>query len=447
MTEDNFPEAFVRRVQEQFGDESAALLAALNLPPAVSVRKREDAALWEDEEVIPYCPGAVYLGHRPVFTTDPRFHLGEYYPQESSSMVIGAIFHQLNQSRSFKKILDTCAAPGGKSLLVLSAMDDDAILISNEIVGRRNFILQENLCKWADPRSIVIQNQVKEIPYSETFDCIVLDAPCSGEGMFRKDPGARKEWSLEGVKNCSGIQSELIQEAYRLLRPGGILIYSTCTFNREENEMQCVAMVESDKWFSISDVNMPQQARRVKEDGFTAWRFLPHEGKGEGFFCAIWEKKSSDSREKKRFKGGVQKVDWMPLPKKESGEVEAFLSVTGIPMLRNAHNEVSYFLGNFSEWQALNIRQLGVPLGQWVKKFIPHVGVLRSDLASSNCERVSVTDEQALSLLRGEDLRMEENVSTGWAIAQWKGRDLTWIKGVQNRWSNHYPKEWRIRHL
>jgi NOL1/NOP2/fmu family ribosome biogenesis protein len=115
--------------------------------------------------------------------------------------------------------------------------------------------------------------------------------------------------------------------------------------------------------------------------------------------------------------------------------------------LRNAHNEVSYFLGNFSEWQALNIRQLGVPLGQWVKKFIPHVGVLRSDLASSNCERVSVTDEQALSLLRGEDLRMDENVSTGWAIAQWKGRDLTWIKGVQNRWSNHYPKEWRIRHL
>lgn len=447
MTEDNFPEDFVRRIQSQFGDESADIFRALNQPPAVSVRKRETDKMWEDEEVIPYCPGAVYLGHRPVFTTDPRFHIGEYYPQESSSMVIGSIFHQLNQQHSFKKVLDTCAAPGGKSLLVLSAMDDDAILISNEIVGRRNFILQENLCKWADPRSVVIQNQVKEIPYSETFDCIVLDAPCSGEGMFRKDVGARKEWSLEGVMNCSNIQQELIAEAHRLLRPGGMLIYSTCTFNREENEMQCEAMVDSGKWRSYSQLNMPQQARRVEEDGFVAWRFLPHEGRGEGFFCAVWEKKSMDGREKKRFKGGDRKIDWTSLPKKESSDVAAFLSIDDIPMWRNAHNEVAYFLGNFAEWQALNIRQLGVPIGQWVKKFIPHVGILRSELANRKIPRIAVTDEQALSLLRGEDLRLEDNVVQGWAIAQWHGRDLTWVKGVQNRLSNHYPKEWRIRHL
>lgn len=116
-------------------------------------------------------------------------------------------------------------------------------------------------------------------------------------------------------------------------------------------------------------------------------------------------------------------------------------------MWRNAHNEVAYFLGNFAEWQALNIRQLGVPIGQWVKKFIPHVGILRSELANRKIPRIAVTDEQALSLLRGEDLRLEDNVVQGWAIAQWHGRDLTWVKGVQNRLSNHYPKEWRIRHL
>ncbi len=447
MIEDNFPEEFVRRIQSQFGEESSALLNALNEQPAVSVRKRETEKIWEDEEIIPYCPGAVYLGHRPVFTTDPRFHLGEYYPQESSSMVVGSIFHQLNLEYAFKKILDTCAAPGGKSLLVLSAMDDDAVLVSNEIVGKRNFILQENLCKWADPRSIVIQNQVREIPYSESFDCIVLDAPCSGEGMFRKDVGARKEWSLEGVKNCSIIQNELIAEAHRLLRPGGILIYSTCTFNREENEMQCEAMVDSGHWQNYDDIKMPKQARRVEERGFVAWRFLPHEGRGEGFFCSVWQKKAKESRDKKRFKGAERKMDWMLLPKKEATEVEAFLSIEGLPMWRNIHQEVSYFIGDYKDWQALNIRQMGVPLGQWVKKFNPHVGILRSDLANEKLPRIEVTDEQALSLLRGEDLRLDENTIQGWAIAQWKGRDLTWVKGVQNRLSNHYPKDWRIRHL
>lgn len=116
-------------------------------------------------------------------------------------------------------------------------------------------------------------------------------------------------------------------------------------------------------------------------------------------------------------------------------------------MWRNIHQEVSYFIGDYKDWQALNIRQMGVPLGQWVKKFNPHVGILRSDLANEKLPRIEVTDEQALSLLRGEDLRLDENTIQGWAIAQWRGRGLTWVKGVQNRLSNHYPKEWRIRHL
>ncbi len=443
----NFPQAFIDRLTQQFGEESQAILSALDRPAAVSVRKREPSPIWENEEKITYCPGGVYLQDRPSFTIDPRFHLGEYYPQESSSMVIGSIFHQLNQKHSFKRILDTCAAPGGKSLLVLSAMDEDAILVSNEIVGKRNFVLQENLCKWADPRSVVIQNQVREIPYSETFDCIVLDAPCSGEGMFRKDPEARKEWSVEGVKNCASIQSELIQEACRLLRPGGILIYSTCTFNREENEEQCLAMQDSGLWDNYAEVAMPDQARKVEENGFTAWRFLPQDGRGEGFFCSIWVKRSSDRREKKRFKPNEYKNEWVAMTRKEKVEVESFLSVDGIPMWRNEHNEVSYFIGDYADWRALTIRQLGVPLGQWIKKFVPHVGLLRAEMASQKIPRIAVSDEQALNLLRGEDLRMEEQVPQGWAIAQWKGRDLTWVKGVQFRLSNHYPKDWRIRHL
>lgn len=192
---------------------------------------------------------------------------------------------------------------------------------------------------------------------------------------------------------------------------------------------------------------MPIQARKVQEADFCAWRFLPHEGPGEGFFCAVWEKKSSDSRERKRFKSGVRKLEWTPLMKKEKHEVADLLSVSDIPMWRNEHNEVSYFLGDIADWEGLNIRQLGVPLGQWIKKFSPHVGILRSDLAAENITRVDVSDEEALTLLRGEDLRSTESLPAGWAIAQWKGRDLTWMKGVQNRWSNHYPKDWRIRYL
>lgn len=232
-----FPEAFKQRVEND-PFLGTPLLEALNQTAPVSVRLhplKQKAALTFSEKIA-WCEHAFYLKERPSFTLDPLFHAGCYYPQEAGSMVLDTVLKQLDLP-SEPSILDLCAAPGGKSTLIASFLNNNGLLVSNEVIQARARILTENTTKWGYTNTVVTNNDPKDFErLNEFFDVIVVDAPCSGEGMFRKDLKARDEWSEENVQICSSRQKRIVMDVWDSLKPGGFLIYSTCTFNSAENE-------------------------------------------------------------------------------------------------------------------------------------------------------------------------------------------------------------------
>ena len=289
------PEDFVRLMQEQYGADTAhALCQALaETEPEISIRlnPRKGQPLIINNvrtEAVPWCPDAYYLSERPAFTFDPLLHVGAYYVQEASSMYIANLIKKFNvQCSMFNEpvvALDLCAAPGGKSTLLAGLLPEGSVLISNEPMPKRAQVLLENMQKWTrmaegeyPVRCIVTQNYPADFAaFTDTFDLLVTDVPCSGEGMFRKDEVAVKDWSLQNVDLCWHRQREILQDIWHTLKPGGLLIYSTCTFNHFEDE-------DNARW--ICDT---LGARLLEER-----HFLPGRDRGEGFYCAAIRKNSN----------------------------------------------------------------------------------------------------------------------------------------------------------
>ena len=230
---------------------------------------------------VPHCKDAYYLNERPNFTLDPLLHAGAYYVQEASSMYLDEIIRKelSTVSCQLSTVLDLCAAPGGKSTLLRAALPDDVKLFSNEPDRKRANILMENMQKQGHPNVVVTNNYASDYKKSGIlFDLILADVPCSGEGMFRKDPATIKEWSIQNVMKCQQLQRTIITDIWDSLRPGGILIYSTCTFNRHEDE-------ENIQWIKDNfeaELVVPEK------------RFIPGVDRGEGLFMAVLRKMSTD---------------------------------------------------------------------------------------------------------------------------------------------------------
>jgi 16S rRNA C967 or C1407 C5-methylase (RsmB/RsmF family)/NOL1/NOP2/fmu family ribosome biogenesis protein len=443
------PQFFSDRILQQFGDqEGSLLLAALNKPPKVSVSKKVNSQLWSDEETIPYVENGVRLSERPSFTLDPRFHLGQYYPQESSSMFIYFLANQINQQYSVKRVIDLCAAPGGKSILLHKALKNAEVLVSNEVNAKRNVILCENLIKWGDPRSIVSQSPLKSIGGNDFWDLVLLDAPCSGEGMFRKDHQSRSEWSPAQVESCAQLQSELLEQAARLTKPGGFLIYSTCTFAPQENELQCQKFLNDEDWECWSDYEIPLGAIWKREGNFTGVQFLPHQVSGEGFFCAVFRKRETASSRVVKDPHFVND-HWRTLPAKVQHEIVRWVNVDLNSIKINDEGQLNWFSVHHDILSKLDRpRQVGIPIGYWIKeKFIPAQGMLTSGILNQSVKKIACGLEQALQLLRGEDWRVDMELANDWYVATWEGLSIAWLKRVGNRFSNHYPKDWRIRRM
>ncbi|MBR3545938.1 MAG: hypothetical protein IKN86_00045 [Bacteroidaceae bacterium] len=278
------PEDFVRMMHEQYDADTADSLchALCDTEPEVSIRlnprKGKTLSIENlDVEACPWCPDAYYLHERPAFTFDPLLHAGAYYVQEASSMYVSQLLRHHFPVSGPSAALDLCAAPGGKSTLLASLLPPGSILVSNEPMPKRAQVLAENMQKWTRTaegeypvRSVVTQNYPTDfVGFTDSFDLLLTDVPCSGEGMFRKDEVAVQDWSLENVDLCWRRQREILQGIWHVLKPGGLLIYSTCTFNHFEDE-------DNVRWICENLGGMLLEERH----------FMPGRDRGEGFYCA-----------------------------------------------------------------------------------------------------------------------------------------------------------------
>ena len=332
------PEDFVRLMHEQYDASTAdALCQALcETDPEVSIRlnPRKGQPLSLDNvqaDSVPWCPDAYYLAERPAFTFDPLLHAGAYYVQEASSMYIAELLKKFNVQCSMFNgaiaALDLCAAPGGKSTLLAGLLPEGSVLVSNEPMPKRAQVLAENMQKWTrvaegeyPVRSIVTQNYPADFgAFTDCFDLLVTDVPCSGEGMFRKDEVAVKDWSLQNVDICWHRQREILQDIWHVLKPGGLLIYSTCTFNRFEDE-------DNARWICET-----LGAELLEER-----HFFPGRDRGEGFYCAAIRKNSKIQDSKlSTFNFQLSTLNVMP---------PAFVVEPDMPRIELSYNEALQYL-------------------------------------------------------------------------------------------------------
>jgi 16S rRNA C967 or C1407 C5-methylase (RsmB/RsmF family)/NOL1/NOP2/fmu family ribosome biogenesis protein len=403
---------------------------------------------FSDSRPVPWSSFGYYLPSRPSFTLDPWLHAGAYYVQEASGMFLEQCLRQTVDLSKPLRVLDLCAAPGGKSTLIQSLISADSLLVSNEVIKTRVNVLTENMIKWGGPNTVITSNDPRDFSRLENyFDVMVVDAPCSGSGLFRRDPDAVNEWSPESVIMCSQRQQRILGDAYSALKQGGALIYSTCSYSVEENEDICdwlcnqfdldpVSIRSEDQWNITSTHSRHHHA--------PGYRFFPDKIKGEGLFIACFKKKDggdgSANIKKHRLNRLTAKEEailhpWIQQPQNfhfyhQNGSVLAFPSVMEQDLIRLS--------------TSLYVKRAGVFCGKPAQgALIPDHELAVSNLCHASIVAISLNKEQALQYLRKEEV-MTDRDHRGWALVQFEKLNLGWVKLLANRVNNYYPKEWRI---
>lgn len=441
----HLPEQFKQNIIELFGEQEAlSFFDAIVESPSVSVRYNSKIAIDENyvSELKPvaWCPNAFYLDKRPQFTLDTRFHAGAYYVQEASSMFLWQAFSQYVEKNAI--VFDTCAAPGGKSTLIASYLSQNGMLVSNEFVPQRAHILTENIQKWGRDNCVVTNNSVEHFEqFSELFDAVCVDAPCSGEGMFRKDEVAINEWSPANVAKCVERQRDILTSAWETLKPGGVLIYSTCTYNRNENEENVNWLIEEFGAQYLS-VNIDSSWNIVETE--RGYRFLPHKTRGEGLFLAV-VRKPEDILRKTKNKPLKNQPD-------NADELLQWIKSDDFKYKTIVHKDVVYAV-QFQRYELLvqmlyklNVLTLGIPLS-YIKgrDYIPHPALALSLYINRLQFYVQEVDRiTALSFLRTEAINLID-APRGFVLIVHEDIALGWVKNVGNRCNNLYPSPWRIR--
>lgn len=442
-TEFQLPLAFTNRMQQLLGQEYDSFIVALNEPSPVSIRINKHKSCNETGERVKWCENGYYLPERPLFTADPMLHAGAYYVQEASSMFLDVITRRYLAEA--EKVLDLCAAPGGKSTLLADALKPDALLVSNEIIPQRAHILYENLTKWGKSETVVTCNKPSDFgKLSGYFDAIVIDAPCSGEGMFRKDPKAITEWSEANVKNCVVRQCEIISSVWDALKTDGILVYSTCTFNREENE-ENVQFICNELGAELIKVDIAEFAGIVATD--FGLRFYPHKIKGEGFFVSVMRKTGKSDTV------NINKIAWQKgtnYVNIKHFEIVQLKNPDKFKYLRTTNHLIAFsakYAEDFMMFHSLfRCYECGLTLGEFKgKDFVPSQRLaLSNDLDNTKISLLNVDYETAIKYLKREALHTE-SAPQGFLLVNFKGLPLGWVKNVGNRCNNMYPANWRIR--
>lgn len=441
MPEKQLPLQFVEQIKALYPEDWASFLEALDAVPVTSIRLKKGVET-ENVDVVPWCENGRYLSCRPQFTLDPFFHAGRYYVQEASSMFLYQALRQYVSPDSL--VLDMCAAPGGKSTLISDFLSDKGFLVSNEYVPQRANILSENILKWGNPNCAVTNATSQQYARLKgAFDAVVVDAPCSGEGMFRKDDVAVSEWSTENVRNCVQRQREILSNAWQCLKGGGILIYSTCTFNDSENEGNIKWLLEeqSAEYLPLC----PDAGWGVTVTDYGC-RFLPHKARGEGFFISVVRKNGPASA----FNAKMPKQQ--PLSCKQAlGYILSPDKYNTIVLNGNvfAVDRPYYpFVANMLA-MSFNFLTVGIPVASLItgktQTVVPHPALPLSCVMDRNAIKcVDVDYKTAIAFLRHEALFLD-NVERGFACVCFNGAPLGLVKNVGNRCNNLYPEHWRIR--
>ncbi len=484
------PEGFAEEMRRIGSLNADSLLQAIDTEPSVAVRlnrrktlpgesAEEPTALplYPDMQPVSWNADGYYLPERPVFTLNPLLHAGAFYVQDASSMIHQQVVERISGLLDNRplSLLDFCAAPGGKTTAMINALPDGSVVVANEYVPARGKILRENLEKWGYPAVITTGSAAAdyaELP--EIFDIIAVDAPCSGEGMMRKEEEARRQWTPELVKECAALQRDILTDIVGSLRPGGYLIYSTCTFNLEENELNSRFISEQFglEPVSITDLGLTgiEAASPALLPDVEALRFMPHLTQGEGLYISIFRKPgeflpylkneglpttSSTKKQKvKANKGGkAERKSGGELTDAARREILSWFSpewdirleqsgnlITALPSAASAILEIL-------RKHDVRITGAGLPAAEIKgRDIIPDSRVvLSSALQPDAFPRVELSEEDALRYLRRDAITLPEETPKGYVAVCYQATPLGLMKNLGNRANNLFPMPWRIR--
>lgn len=428
--------------------------------PAVSVRLNK----WKSDNAeggveqsgtdgqVPWCDSGFYLSERPSFTLDPAFHQGRYYVQEASSMFHQYVVKSLLHADSPIALLDACAAPGGKTTAAIDVLPSGSIVVANEYVPARAATLRENAIKWGFPGIIVTRGDTRCLgKLRDCFDMVIADVPCSGEGMMRKDTEAIDQWSEGLIEECADRQWEIVCNLWDALRPGGYMIYSTCTFNRQENEEmvgriiselggESVEIAVDASWGITPGIDTPHHC----------YRFIPGRTRGEGLFVSVIKKDGFPSAPKLKIKPskGDKKKSPAPLPKqvtewlKNSGEMDIYIDADRINAFPKQHTALLKAVK-----ERVDVIHEGILIGNIKGKDV----IPSQSLAMSQCLNIDsfptceLSHEDSLRYLHGDAVTLPEDVGRGFVLLTYRNSPLGFVKNLGNRSNNLYPSAWRIR--
>lgn len=447
------PLDFEFQMKSQLGLEYEDFLNALNTPSPTSIRInpfKNSSNKYSSLEKVVWTDYGYYLEQRPSFTFDPKFHAGQYYVQEASSMFIEEAIKQCIDLNESIMALDMCAAPGGKSTHISSLISNDSLLISNEVIGSRASILVENLTKWGNANIVVTNNDPEHFQsLNNCFDLVLLDAPCSGEGMFRKDHESVNEWNLNNINICSARQMRILHTAAELVKQNGIIIYSTCTYNYKEDVEPVLSLLNEGGWESIeldiTQFNGITQNYIEHPKKLYGYHFYPHKIKGEGFYISVLRKTEESQGKWPKVMKNVNYAD-----KHTKAVLNNYIDQNIFGVLQHNQQSLAYpkvlekeMLGLLNT--SLRIKKFGIDMGQVIRtELIPEHAFALANINLDAFESVELNKEDAIKYLQKKDFQVD-TAYKGWCLLKYEDAILGFAKLMGNRMNNNYPKEWRIK--
>lgn len=442
-----FPDKF-RSLNESLVDDWSGFEAAHADPSPASIRINPKKINKKPQLTqIPWCQNGYYLPERPNYTLDPLFHAGAYYVQEPGSMLLSSVLQRLEIDKTEAKVLDLCAAPGGKSTLLLDWLDGNGLLVSNEVIGKRARVLEENLAKWGHANRIVSNSDPKQFARcGEIFDVVVVDAPCSGEGMFRKEQDAREMWNPELVEHCHLRQCRILAEAWDCLKPGGYLVYSTCTYNTRENESSILELINGKGGESVPmNFEKDWSITESQNLGVHGYRCFPHKLKSEGFFISVLQKNGStvEPAHKRKNKFSLANKEAVNAIKPWLLNPEQFTATVHRDNVHFFPKEIESTIDELT--RQIHVLSVGQQAGKIIRgELIPDTNLALSvSLNTNHIPTLELTVDDSLNYLRKMTIRIEDQEDGLYCITH-RQVPFDISKIVSGALKSKWPKGWRI---